>query len=82
MDRRRASIDTDDPPSWIELGYAVSNPGLLLLIVATVLTGTGTRRTRRQAGGVTTLDRVATVLLAVSVVAYLMAIWAMTTKPT
>lgn len=74
-------IDTDDPPAWIELGYVVTDPGLLLLIAATVLTGIGTRRARRGTGSAVTLDRVATVLLAISITAYLVAIWAMTTKP-
>lgn len=78
----KQGIDTDDPASWIELGYMISDPGLLLLIIATVLTGIGARRTRKQTGDATTLDRVATVLLVISLLAYLVAIWAMTTKPT
>jgi hypothetical protein len=75
-------IPSDDPPSWVELGYAVSDPGLLLLVGATILTGIGARRTGRGTGSAVAVDRVATILLAISVVAYLVAVWAMTTKPT
>jgi hypothetical protein len=78
----KEGIPTDDPPSWIEMGFAVSDQGLLLLIVATVLTGIGARRAGRGTGSAVALDRVAAVLLAISVLAYLAAVWAMTTKPT
>jgi hypothetical protein len=74
--------DLDEPPNWIDIGYIVSDPGLLLLIVATILSGVGLRRASRGTGSATTLDRVATVLLAISIVGYLVAVWAMTTKPT
>jgi hypothetical protein len=74
-------IPNDDPPSWVDVGYMVSDPGLLLLLVATILTGIGARRTGRGTGSAVGVDRVAAVLLAISVVAYLVAVWAMTTKP-
>ena len=78
----KEGLNTDDPPSWIDMGYMVSDPGLLLLIAATVLAGIGARRAGRGTGSAATLDRVASVLLAISVIAYLVAVWAMTTKPT
>jgi len=77
----KQGLSTDDPPNWVDMGYMVSDPGLLLLIAATVLAGIGARRTARGSGSAVTLDRVATVLLAISVVAYLVVVWAMTTKP-
>lgn len=78
----KEGLNTDDPPNWIDMGYMISDPGLLLLIAATVLAGIGARRAGRGAGSAVTLDRVAAVLLAISVIAYLVAVWAMTTKPT
>jgi hypothetical protein len=78
----KEGLNTDDPPSWVDIGYMVSDPGLLLLIVATVLAGIGARRAARGTGSAATLDRVATVLLAISVVAYAVAVWAMTAQPT
>jgi hypothetical protein len=79
--RDKEGISTDDAPDWIDLGYAISDQGFLLLVVAAILTGIGTRRAARGTGSAVTLDRVAVVLLAVSVIAYLVAVWAMTTKP-
>jgi hypothetical protein len=80
--RDKQGISRDDAPNWIDIGYAISDPGLLLLIAAAVLTWIGARRATRGTGSAVALDRVAVVLLAISVVAYLVAAWAMTTKPT
>lgn len=71
----------DEPPLWIDMGYMATDPGLLLLIGAAVLSGIGTRRARQGTGSAVKLDRVASVLLGLSIVLYLVAVWAMTTKP-
>ena len=63
--------------AWVDIGFALAEPGLLLIIVATVLAGLAARRGRAGTG-----VRVAAVLVSVLVVAYLVAVWAMTTKPT
>lgn len=68
---------TDASLTWIDIGFMVTDAGVLLLIVAGVLLGV-----RRGEGGATIRARVATGLLSVVLVAYLVAIWAMTTKPT
>lgn len=62
--------------AWVEIGFITSEPGLLFLIVATVLTGLAVRRARGGTG-----VRVAAVLTALMLAAYLIAVWAMTTKP-
>ena len=68
--------------AWVNIGYSVADPGLLLLIISTVLAGIGARRAARPGGGsAVTLDRVAAVLLSISLLGFLVAIWAMTTKP-
>jgi hypothetical protein len=71
----------DHGVSWTDIGHNTAEPGLLLLLLATLLSGLGLRRARRGegAGGV---GRAATILIAISLAAYLVAIWAMTTKPT
>jgi hypothetical protein len=74
--------DVKKPPSWIDVGYTTADGGLLLLIIATVLAGIGMRRSRRAEGGGGTLFRISAVLTSVLLVAYIIAIWAMTTKPT
>jgi cytochrome b561 len=66
----------DDPPSWIDIGYMVSDVGLLLLLIATVLTGMAARR--GSTGG---LVRAANVLTLIVIAGYAVALWAMTAKP-
>ena len=66
-------------PTWIGIGFAVSDLGLLFLVAAIVLTGLAQRR-KTEAGGGAGI-RVATGLISVLLVAYVVAIWAMTTKP-
>jgi hypothetical protein len=63
--------------AWVDIGFALAEPGLLLIIVATVLAGLAARSGRAGTG-----VRVAAVLVSVLVVAYLVAVWAMTAKPT
>jgi len=63
--------------TWVDIGFSVAEPGLLLIIIATVLAGLAARRGTSGTG-----VRVAAVLVGVLIVAYLVAIWAMTTKPT
>jgi hypothetical protein len=67
-----------DDVDWIGIGYAVADGGLLLAIIATVLAW---RAKRRGAAGPGGPGRAALVLAAVLIVAYGVAIWAMTAKP-
>lgn len=68
----------DSDAAWIGIGYMVSEGGLLLLIVATVLAGAAARRAE---GAVGRGPAVAAWLLSFLLVAYTVAVWAMTTKP-
>jgi hypothetical protein len=67
-----------DDATWIGIGYGVADGGLLLAIIATVLAW---RATRRGAAGPGGSGRAVVVLSALLIVAYALAIWAMTTKP-
>jgi hypothetical protein len=69
--------DIDPTPSWVDIGYSTSEGSFLLLLIATVCAGIAARRAR--GGGLRTATLV---LLAISLVAYGVAIWAMSTKPT
>jgi uncharacterized membrane protein len=74
--------DVDDEPLWLGIGYLTAEPGGLLLLVSIVLAGIGARRLARtdaERGG--TLVRVATVISFLLVVAYVIAVWAMSAKP-
>jgi hypothetical protein len=70
--------DVPDDVDWIGIGYMVSDGGLLLWIIAAVVAW---RAARRGAAGPGGLGRAVVVLSGVLLVAYAVAIWAMTTKP-
>jgi hypothetical protein len=74
-----ASEEGIGEPAWIGIGYIVADGGLLLAIIATVVAWRASRRGDAGPGG---LGRVVVGLSAVLVVAYAVAIWAMTAKPT
>ena len=69
--------DVPDEAGWIGIGYGTSELGLLLTIIATVLAW---RATKRE-GGPGGLGRAAMVLTFVVLALYVVAIWAMTVKP-
>jgi hypothetical protein len=66
--------------AWIEIGFIVTEPGFLFIIIATVLAGLAARRARRgESAGAGV--KVAAVLGSLLIAAYVVATWAMTTKP-
>jgi hypothetical protein len=67
-------------PSWIDIGHITAEGGLLLLLIGMLLANLALRRARRGAAG-SALERFATGLVAVVLIGYVVAIWAMTTKP-
>lgn len=69
--------DIDPTPDWVGIGYSVADPMLLLIIISTVCAGLAARR--QSTGG---LRITALVLVGIMLVASLVAIWAMSTKPT
>jgi uncharacterized integral membrane protein len=71
----------EDDPSWLGIGYTTADLGLPLLLIATILAGLAMRRSRRGEG-TSVLGRIATPLAVILLVAYLVAVWAMTAKPT
>jgi uncharacterized membrane protein len=70
-----------DEADWIGIGYITADGGLVFLLISTILAGVGARRAGRHPGGGGTLGRVVTVLTLVVLAAYIIAVWAMTTKP-
>jgi hypothetical protein len=69
--------DIDPTPAWVDIGYSTSEGSFLLLLIATVCAGIAARRAR--GGGLRTATLV---LVAISLIAYAVAIWAMSTKLT
>jgi hypothetical protein len=78
----KEGYDEGDVPAWVDLGFIVSDPLLLFLIIATVCAGIATRRERRDGAATGGLRTAALVLAGIMLVACVVAIWAMTTKPT
>jgi hypothetical protein len=73
----KENLDNLDPePAWVGIGFITSESTLLLMIAATICAW---RATRRERGG--GLRTATLVLTGIVLVAYLVAIWAMTTKP-
>jgi hypothetical protein len=71
----RENYSGEDDPGWLGVGYITSDLGALLILVSIVLAVVGLRRPGRVPG------RVIGVISALLLVAYLVAVWAMTAKP-
>jgi hypothetical protein len=66
-----------DTPAWVDIGFITSEGSLVVLVAATVCAGIAARRGR--GGGLRTAT---VVLVGITVLAYLVALWAMSSKPT
>jgi hypothetical protein len=73
----------EEEPTWLEIGYITSDLGALLLLIALLVTGLAVRKLRRTetVDGPSTLGRVGGAITLVLIAMYVVAIWAMTTKP-
>ncbi|MDQ3992465.1 MAG: hypothetical protein M3229_02280 [Actinomycetota bacterium] len=69
----------ESDPDWVGVGYVTSDLGAVLLVGALVVAGIALRG--RAARGAA-LARVVMILSLLLIAAYVVAIWAMTTKPT
>ena len=78
----KEGLTGDEVPSWVDMGYSIADPGFLLLLVSTVFAGLAVRRAGRTDGPAGDgLRGVSTAIVSLLLIAYLVAIWAMTTKP-
>jgi hypothetical protein len=75
----RENISSDNAPGWVGIGRGTADLGGILILIATILTGVGMRRLR--GGGGAGLAKTGTVLATLVIALYVIAIWAMTTKP-
>jgi hypothetical protein len=80
----KEGLDNDDVDlSWINIGFSVSDLGFVLLVIALVIGGIKVRSINRGQGGTPSVSvRIATGLVSVFLIACLVAVWAMTVKPT
>jgi hypothetical protein len=69
-----------DEPAWLSIGFIVADWGGLLFLLSLVLGGIGVYRLRNGKGG-TGLLKATMVIALILIVAYVVAVWAMTGKP-
>jgi hypothetical protein len=70
-----------DDMAWIDIGYIVTDSGLILLVALLVLGWFSLRQVRGGASARTVLARAYAVVAPLYLVALLVAVWAMTAKP-
>lgn len=70
----------DYDEAWLGIGYITADLGALLLLVSLVLAGIGLRKLR--SGGGLRFGRAVGIISLVLIAAYVVAVWAMTAKPT
>jgi len=73
--------DVESEPAWLGIGWITGDLGGLLILIALVLAGVGARRLRASGGTTSGLVRSATVLTALTLIAYVITVWAMSAKP-
>ena len=69
----------DFEPAWLGIGYITADAGALLVLISIVLAVIGLRKLR--AGGGLGLGRAVGIISLLLLVAYVVAVWAMTAKP-
>jgi hypothetical protein len=74
-----AEADLPGEYTWIDIGYIVADAGAVFVLVSLVLAAIGLRKLR--AGGGRGLARAVGVISTLMLAAYVVAVWAMTTKP-
>ena len=69
-------------PAWIGIGYITADVGALLVLISAILAGIGLRRSRDDSTRSVRFARIVGVISIMLLAAYLVAVWAMTAKPT
>ena len=67
--------DSDDDPAWIGIGYITADIGAILFLIALICAGIASAKSKDRLG------RVAGVIVAIALVGWLVAVWAMGAKP-
>ena len=77
----REGFPDDFEPAWLGIGYSTAEGGGLLILISLILGAVGLRKLRSGSGGAG-FTRAVGVISILLLVAYVIAIWAMTAKPT
>jgi hypothetical protein len=73
---------SDADLAWIDIGYMVSDIGALFVIISLVIGGLSVRKMNRGQQASPIAARIVTGLISLVLIANLVAVWAMTAKPT
>ena len=73
--------DVEEEPAWLGIGYITADLGGLLLLISIILTGIGMRRLRRGDAEKSVLTQIGGAVSSLALLAYIVAMWAMTAKP-
>ena len=68
-------------PTWLDIGFIVADWGGILFLLALAVGGLGVYRLRDDKAGGTLLLRATMVISLILIVGYVVAVWAMTGKP-
>jgi hypothetical protein len=71
----------DNDPDWLGIGYLTADLGGILLLLSIILTGLGVRQLRSGDRETSVLVRIGSVIAVVVLLAYVVAVWAMSGKP-
>ena len=69
-------------PDWLGIGYITADVGALLILISLILAAIGLRRLRDDSNRGVGFARIVGVICIVLLAAYVVAVWAMTAKPT
>jgi hypothetical protein len=70
----------DSDATWLGIGYITADLGALLLVIGTIVTGLGVRKMSRPQGA-SKMWKTGTVVSVLLLIAYVIALWAMSGKP-
>jgi hypothetical protein len=78
----KEGLDSDKVKlSWLDVGFTTADGGFVLLIALLIIGGNLVRRINRDESGPWISARIATGMVSLLLIGYLVAVWAMTTKP-
>ena len=77
----KENFPDDFDPAWLGIGYITADAGALLVLISLILAAFGLRKLRSESGGVG-FGRAVGVICILLLAAYIVAVWAMTAKPT
>jgi hypothetical protein len=71
----------DFDPAWLGVGYITADAGALLILISLILGAFGLRKLRDGSSGGVRFARIVGVISIILLAAYVVAVWAMTSKP-